>query len=155
SLHCTPADLGTVFPEVVRLAETPFLTTDPAEMFLLAQFARDLGHDALICGAGGDELFGGCDVYKEAALRRFWGRQPGSPARLKLLERYFAEKPGPGTRTPAYWQAFFHARPEDRGHVLFSHLARWEQTARLKSLFSDAVRAEIGDYDPCEEVRLR
>jgi asparagine synthase (glutamine-hydrolysing) len=155
SLHCSSADIGNVFPEVVRQAEAPFLTTDPAVMFLLSQFARDLGHDVLVSGTGGDELFGGCDIYKEAALRRFWSRQPASPARLRLLEQFFSEKPGPGTRTPAYWQAFFHVRPEDRGHVLFSHLARWEQTARLKTLFSEAVRAEIGDYDAREEVRLR
>jgi asparagine synthase (glutamine-hydrolysing) len=155
SLHCSRADIGTVFPEVVRHAETCFLSTDPAATFLLSQFARDLGHDALVAGAGADELFGGCDIYKEAALRRFWSRRPASPARLKVLERFFSVQPGPGTRTPVYWQAFFHARPEDRGHALFSHLARWEQTARLKTLFSDGVRAEIGDYDAREEVRLR
>src|SRR5262249_43014996 len=89
SLHCSLAHIGNVFPEVVRHAETPILTTEPAEMFLLAQFARDLGHEALLSGVGGDELFGGGDIYKEAALRRFWSRQPASPARLKLLERHF------------------------------------------------------------------
>jgi asparagine synthase (glutamine-hydrolysing) len=156
TLHCSPADVGNVFPEVVQHAETPFLTTEPAAIFLLSQFARGLGHDVLFAGAGADELFGGCDIYREAALRRFWSRQPGSPSRLRLLELFFCgDQTGPGTRTPAYWHAFFHVRPEDRAHPLFSHLPRWEQTARLKTFFSDSLRAEIGDYDAREEKRLR
>src|SRR5262249_23103893 len=88
--RCTPADIGHVFPEVVRHAETPFLETAPAAMFLWGEFAEAVGYRSLIAGAGADELFGGGDVFREARLRRFWSRQPGSQARRQLLEQFFS-----------------------------------------------------------------
>jgi asparagine synthase (glutamine-hydrolysing) len=155
TLHCSSADLGNVFPEVVRHAETLVLTTEPAALYLLSEFSRDLGFRVLMSGAGADELFGGCDIFKEAKTRRFWSQQPESPLRLRLLEQYFSEQPGPGTKSTAHGQAFFHARPLDLAYALFSHLPRWEQTARLKTFYSDDARKEIGDYDAREEMRLR
>jgi len=42
-------------------------------------------------------------------------------------------------------------RPEDLASPLFSHLPRWELTARLKLFFSPAMRAELADHDACAE----
>ena len=148
-------DMGRVFAQVVKHAATPLLTTDAAAMFLLAQGARERGCQTLVSASGADEVFGGCEIFKDARVRRFWSRQPGSPRRLHLLERLYADQPGLGTKSASYWQAFFHTRPEDVTSPFFSHLPRWENAARLKALFSDDVRAEIGDYDVREELRLR
>jgi asparagine synthase (glutamine-hydrolysing) len=98
-LRCSPTDIGHIFSDVVRHAETPFLETSPAVMFLWARFACEQGYRAVVSGAGADELFGGCDIYKEARLRRFWSRQPDSTGRRQLLERFFSESAAPGART--------------------------------------------------------
>jgi asparagine synthase (glutamine-hydrolysing) len=152
---CQPADIGRVFPDVIRHAETPLLGSDPAVMYLLAEGARHRGHRVLLTGAGADELFGGCDIYKEARVRRYWSRQPDSQYRLQLLKRFFVEPAGTNHFPTAYWQAFFHARPRDLANPFFSHLARWEQTARLQTFFTADLRQEIGEYDAREELRLR
>ncbi len=154
-LHCSPAEIGRVFPDVVWHAETPLLGSEPAAMFLLSRFARAQGHRVLVTGTGADELFGGCDLFKEARVRRYWSRQPESQYRLQLLKRLFSEPAGTNAFPTAYWQAFFHARPGDLASPFFSHLARWEQTARLQTFFTADLRQEIGEYDAREELRLR
>jgi len=124
-------------------------------MYLWGEFAQAVGYRSLLTGAGADELFGGCDIFREARLRRFWGRHADSAARRQLLEQFFSESVPAGVRSAASREAFFHTRPEDLIHPLFSHLVRWDQASRLKAFFSDDVRREIGDYDAREEVRLR
>jgi asparagine synthase (glutamine-hydrolysing) len=55
-------------------------------------------------------------------------------------------------QSPAYLKAFFHVRPGDIGSPFFSHLPRWELTARLKTFFSADVQEQVSGYDGLAEL---
>jgi asparagine synthase (glutamine-hydrolysing) len=55
-------------------------------------------------------------------------------------------------QSPAYLQAFFRVRPEDIASPFFSHLPRWDLTARLKLFFSGDVKAKLGAHDSLAEL---
>lgn len=154
-LRCAPSEIGKVFPEIVWHAETPLLDLNAASTFLMARAAREAGCSALVAGAGADELFGGSEIFAVAAIRRFWGRQVDSEFRPMLLKRLYPDLPWQASQPPPFWQAYFHVRTDELSNPLFSHLARWGQTSRLKKCFSGDLLAEIGEYDAREEARLR
>ena len=58
-----------------------------ATWLLLAGCVREHGYKVVLTGEGADEVFGGYDLFKEAKVRRFWARQPGSTMRPRLLQR--------------------------------------------------------------------
>jgi asparagine synthase (glutamine-hydrolysing) len=154
-VRSSPAEIASIFPEIVQHAETPVLDLHAVSLFLAARSARAKGCRALVTGAGADELFGGSEIFAEAAIRRFWGRHVDSEFRPVLLKRLYPDLPWQASQPLPYWQAYFHVRNDELSNPLFSHLARWGQTARLKKYFSADLRAEIGDYDAQEEARLR
>ncbi|HLA86094.1 MAG TPA: asparagine synthase (glutamine-hydrolyzing) [Thermoguttaceae bacterium] len=141
AIRCTARDIGDVFPAVVWHAERPILRTAPAPLYLLSELVRASGFKVVVTGEGADEMFGGYDIFKEAKIRRFWATQPDSAWRPRLLEILYPYMPNLQAQSPAYRQAFFHARPEDLADPLFSHLPRWEMTSRIKSFFSDELRS--------------
>lgn len=155
SIRCTQADIGRVFPDVVRHAEKPMLRTAPAPLFLLSRLVREQGCKVVVTGEGADEMLGGYDIFKEAKVRRFWARQPDSKLRPQLLGRLYPYLPNLQAQSAAYLQAFFNVRPQDLDSPFFSHLPRWELTAKLKQFFSPELKAEIGDYNVFEELRAR
>jgi asparagine synthase (glutamine-hydrolysing) len=101
----------------------------------------------VLTGEGADEMLAGYDIFKEAKIRRFCARYPESRLRPLLFRRLYPYLPGLQAQSGAYRQAFFHASPGDEANPLFSHLPRWESTARLKLFFSEDVRNAVGDYD--------
>lgn len=153
SIRCTHADIGAVFPEVIRHTEKPILRTAPAPLFLLSRLVRDQGYKVVITGEGADEMLGGYDIFKEAKIRRFWAQQPGSKIRPQLLKRLYPYMQSLQSQSPAYLQAFFHVRPEDVANPFFSHLPRWDLTAKLKMFYSDDVRAELAGYDVYHDLQ--
>ena len=140
---CRTADIGRVFPDVVRHAEQPIVRTAPAPMFLLSRLVREHGYKVVLTGEGADELLGGYDVFKEAKVRRFWAQQPGSKLRPLLLRKLYPYIPGIQRQNDAYLAAFFHARAEDLESPFFSHLPRWELTQKLRPLLSGDTRAAV------------
>jgi asparagine synthase (glutamine-hydrolysing) len=70
-----------------------------------------------------------------------------------LLRRLYPYMSNMQAQPPAYLRAFFRVTDQDREDPFFSHLPRWELTARLKLFYSDAVRAEIGAYDAVDDLR--
>ena len=50
---------------------------------------RDAGIKVVLTGEGADEMFAGYDLFREGKVRRFWGRQPDSSLRPRLLERLY------------------------------------------------------------------
>jgi len=139
-------DIGRVFPDVIWHTEKPVLRTAPAPLYLLSRLVRENGYKVVITGEGADEMLGGYDIFKEAKIRRFWGAQPGSKMRPLLLRRLYPYIENIQSQPDAYRKAFFHARPEDLDGPFFSHLPRWELTAKLKAFFSDDVKAEAQSY---------
>jgi len=150
-IHCRLEDIGRVFPEVIWHAERPVLRTAPAPMYLLSELVRGEGFKVVLTGEGADETLGGYDIFKEAKVRRFWAARPESDFRARLLERLYPYLPNLRAQSPAYRKAFFHVRPEDLASPFFSHLPRWELTARLKLFFSAGMQAELADHDAYAE----
>lgn len=150
---CSAGDIAAALPEMVAHAERPVLRTAPAPMMLLAEAVRANGIKVVLTGEGADEVFGGYDIFKEAKLRRFCARQPGSTRRPRLLQRLYPYLPRMQSQSPQYLAAFFGSAPSDLGDSLFSHLPRFRTTARTRSLFSAETKAAIAGRDALAELR--
>ena len=146
-----PHDVASVFPEVVRHAETPLVRTAPAPMYLLAKLAREHDIKVVLTGEGSDELFLGYDLFKETALRLFCLRQPDSQLRPRLFDRLYPYLDPRGRRGDFWRRSFLDAgSPHD---PLFSHLPRLLLTSRIKDFYSTDLRAALLQTDPLEELR--
>ena len=155
SVRCSYQDICDVFPKVVWHAETPLLRTGPAPLFLLSDLVNRDGYKVVLTGEGADEFFGGYDIFKEAKIRRFWAVNPGSHWRPILLKRLYPYLKNIQAQSNAYLSAFFHVKPEDLASEFFSHLPRWELTAKLKGFLSDGVKSDIRKSDGYAEMRQR
>jgi len=149
TLHCSRREIGEAFPRFVVHTETPVLRTAPVPLMLLSGAVRAHGYKVVLTGEGADEVFGGYDLFKEAKIRRFWARQPGSRLRPRLLERlygYLAQSP---VRNPAFAQAFFGQGMQHLARPVFAHAPRWTTSQRALGLFSAELRAELQARAPC------
>lgn len=153
AIMCRPADIGAIFPDVVRAAERPILRTAPAPLYLLSGLVREEGFKVVLTGEGADEVFGGYDIFKEAKLRRFCARQPGSARRPLLFKRLYPYLPKLQAQSAAYLKAFFATDLGAAGDPLFSHLPRFRSTAGAKLFYSDALRASLTGYDALDDLR--
>ncbi len=152
-VHCSYEDIAQVFPEVIRYTEQPILRTAPAPLFLLSKLVRNSGLKVVLTGEGADETMGGYDIFKEAKIRRFWARNPESRFRPLLLKRLYPYMEAIQRQPSAYLKNFFHVTSEDLCSPFFSHLPRWDLTAKLKMFFSDEVRALTQSYSPILELQ--
>ena len=152
-LRCSHDDIARVLPDVVWHAETPLLRTAPAPMYLLSQMVRDSGYKVVLTGEGADEVFGGYDIFKEAKIRRFWAKFPGSARRASLVKRLYPYLPYL-QRQPAGVAACVlrHAR-RGSGDPCFSHLPRWRADVAAEDvLLRRDMRAAIAGYDGRAEL---
>ncbi len=150
-LRARNALIAEAFPRVVRHCETPILRTAPVPMFLLSRFVHEQGIKVVCTGEGADEVFGGYDIFREALVRRFVLRQPGSARRARLFERLYPQI----FRTPrekSLLRQFMAHGPADAREPFFSHLVRWNNTARIKLFFSKDMQAELGGYSATDEL---
>ncbi|MBX3710757.1 MAG: asparagine synthase (glutamine-hydrolyzing) [Lysobacter sp.] len=150
TLRCTRRDIGEAFPRLIRHTETPVLRTAPVPLMLLAGSVREHGYKVVLTGEGADEVFGGYDLFKEAKIRRFWARQPGSTFRPRLLERLYGYLPNSPVRNPAFAQGFFGQGMQHLRRPVFAHAPRWTTSQRALGLLSPEFRAEIGTFDPLD-----
>jgi asparagine synthase (glutamine-hydrolysing) len=155
SIHCSYQDICNVFPDVISHTETPILRTAPAPLYLLSGLVHRNGYKVVLTGEGADEFFSGYDIFKEAKIRRFWGKDLNSRYRPLLLKRLYPYLGNLQAQSDAYLQDFFHVTPSDLSNPLFSHLPRWELTAKLKAFFSNAVKSELRHSDGYREMKKR
>ncbi|HEX7900889.1 MAG TPA: asparagine synthase (glutamine-hydrolyzing) [Planctomycetota bacterium] len=141
-------DIAEAFPDVVRHAERPFLRTAPAPLFLLSKLVRESGTKVVLTGEGADEMFAGYDLFREARVRRFWARDPGSRTRPRLLERLYPWLARSPVARSAMARRFFGRNLERAGEPGFGHEPRWSVTAALQRLFSPALRETLRGSDP-------
>ncbi|WP_352127994.1 asparagine synthase (glutamine-hydrolyzing) [Mesorhizobium sp. dw_380] len=134
-------DIAAVFPEVIYHAERPILRTAPAPLFLLSKLVREHGIKVVLTGEGADEMFGGYDLFREAKVRRFWGRQPTSSRRARLLERLYPYLSRSPVRQQAMARQFFGRNLQDHQVPGFAHDTRWRTTSAVKRLFCRDMRA--------------
>ena len=152
---CSRADIARVFPDVIEHTERPILRTAPAPLFLLSRLVRDNGIKVVLTGEGADEMFAGYDLFREARLRRFWARQPGSTARPRLLERLYPYLERSPVAQAAMARQFFGQDLGSWRSPGFGHGTRWRGAAALRRLLSADVQAAIRGYDPVGEQLAR
>mgnify|MGYP001373334337 CR=1 FL=1 len=147
------AEIGAVFPEVVRFAETPLVRTAAAPMYLLAKLTKERGIKVVLTGEGSDEVLLGYDLFKETVVRRFCLRQPNSAWRTRLFDRLYPYL-NTGGRGGTFWSRFFlnAGAPDD---PLFSHMPRFLLTSRIKEFYSEGVRDALRSVDVMQELRDR
>lgn len=150
-LRAWNALIAEAFPRVVRHCEAPILRTAPVPMFLLSRFVHEQGIKVVCTGEGADEVFGGYDIFREALVRRFVLRRPGSPHRARLFERLYPQI-FRTAREKSLLRQFMAYGPEDPREPFFSHLVRWNNTARIKRFFSKDMQAELGGYSATDEL---
>jgi asparagine synthase (glutamine-hydrolysing) len=146
------SDIAEVFPEVIRHTERPILRTAPAPLFLLSKLVREYGIKVVLTGEGADEMFAGYDLFREGKVRRFWGRQPTSTRRPRLLERLYPYL----SRSPVHQQAmarqFFGRNIHAHDAPGFAHDTRWRTTSATKRLFCRDMRAVSERRDAVAEL---
>jgi asparagine synthase (glutamine-hydrolysing) len=152
-IRCSAQQIGQAFPEVIWHTEQPVLRAAPAPLFLLSKLAHDNGFKVVLTGEGADELLGGYDIFKEAKIRRFWARQPGSSFRPLLLKRLYPYMQEMQKQPDAYLANFFRVDDRDTADPFFSHLPRWQLTAKLKGYFSPDAQADLASYDAYSDLR--
>jgi asparagine synthase (glutamine-hydrolysing) len=143
----TREDIARAFPDVIRHAERPILRTAPAPLFLLSKLVQDAGIKVVLTGEGADEQFAGYDLFREAKVRRFWGREPQSAWRPLLLDRlypYLARSP---VSQRAMARQFFGQQLSNWREPGFGHDPRWRSTAALRRLVRPEMRPAAGEPD--------
>ena len=145
-------DIAAVFPDVVVHTERPILRTAPAPLFLLSRLVRDAGMKVVLTGEGADEMFAGYDLFREAKVRRFWARHPGSHLRPRLLERLYPWLARSPVAQQAVARQFFGRDLERHAEPGFGHQTRWQTTRALRRLFSKETLAEVERRDPIGEL---
>ena len=147
TLRVTRRQIGEAFPRLVRHAEAPVLRTAPVPLMLLSASVREHGYKVVLTGEGADEVFGGYDLFKEAKVRRFWARQPGSTLRPKLLGRLYSYLENSPVRNPAFAQSFFGQGMDYLDRPVFAHVPRWTTSQRALAFLSPEMRAAVGAWD--------
>ncbi len=148
TLRCTRRDIGAAFPRFVRHAEAPVLRTAGVPLMLLAQQVRASGYTVVLTGEGADEVFGGYDLFKEAKVRRFWARQPGSRFRPLLLGRLYGYLENSPVQHAALAQSFFGRGMEHLDRPIFAHVPRWTSSRHALRFLAPELRAGLDDWDP-------
>jgi asparagine synthase (glutamine-hydrolysing) len=152
SVSCGPRDIADSFPRLLWHLETPVLRTAPAPLMRLSGLVRERGLKVVLTGEGADEVFGGYDLFKEAKLRRFWARQPSSTARPALFDRLYPWLRNSPVAHRSFSKSFFGQELGATANPAYGHLPRWTTTRRTQVFFSDAWRAELGDFRPDSEL---
>jgi asparagine synthase (glutamine-hydrolysing) len=146
-------DLGAHLLDVIWHAEKPLLRSAPIPLFMLSNRVRQSGFKVVLTGEGADEFFSGYNIYKETKVRQFIARQPESERRKKLLQRIYPYLDGRDDRNSAFWRQFFLRDVMATDDPFYSHRLRWQNGAFLMQFFSPELLANLGQYDPVEELR--
>jgi asparagine synthase (glutamine-hydrolysing) len=147
-IRCTDRDIGEALPKVVWHTEVPMTRTAPVPLYMLSGLVRENSFKVVLTGEGSDEIFAGYDIFKEDRVRRFWAREPESSLRPLLLRRLYPDIFSSDTgRAGAFLTGFFKRGLARVGSNVYSHLIRWENTAQIKTFFSDALLAQSGTVD--------
>lgn len=148
SIGCSRADIAAAFARTVWHAETPLVRAAPAPMMRLAGSVRAAGYKVVLTGEGADEVFAGYDLFKEAKVRRFIARQPGSPRRARILERLYPYLAASPVAARALSQRFFAEGLDQIDKPWFAHMTRLATTRRTLAFFRPEWQQQLNAWDP-------
>ncbi len=144
-VECSNHDIGNHFVNVIYHTESPVLRTAPVPMSILSKLVNSQGYKVVLTGEGADEVLGGYDLFKESKIRQFWAKQEASNLRPLLLKRLYPYLNITQKQGQAYLKSFFGTALEQPDLPYFSHIPRWNTTAKCKDFFSDAVKTTLTD----------
>jgi len=151
-LDVTTERIGASLPRALWHVEAPLVRTAGVPLMLLADEVRAHGIKVVLTGEGADEVFAGYDIFKEARIRRFWGRQPDSGCRPGLLSRLYGYIDNSPTRMGKLTSAWFAQGITQPDDPWFAHRLRWGTTQRALRLLSPEARASIDRQHPLGQL---
>jgi asparagine synthase (glutamine-hydrolysing) len=149
------AQIGAALPRALWHIETPIVRTAGVPLMLLADKVRASGIKVVLTGEGADEVFGGYDLFKEARIRRFWGRAPKSTCRPALLGQLYGYLGNSPTRMGSLSSAWFAQGIDQPEDPWFAHRLRWNTTQRALRLLTPAMREQIDAAHPIGQLMDR
>ncbi|MCB0806747.1 MAG: asparagine synthase (glutamine-hydrolyzing) [Bacteroidales bacterium] len=153
SFSCSNAEIGENFINAVYYSEYPLLRTAPVPMYLLSKKVREQNIKVVITGEGADENFAGYNIFKEAAIRRFWASQPNSTVRPMLLKRLYPYLPVIRDGNPTALKMFFGFGLQQTDDLFYSHLLRWHNTSRIRNYLSEDIKSTAQpDFDKALKI---
>lgn len=133
------AEVARRLREVPWHAEAPLPRAAPTPLLLLSRHVRAQGCKVVMTGEGADEVFVGYDIHREAKVRAFWNRIPGSRLRPALLARLHPYQ----EHAPLDFLVSFYGRGlAETQDAFHSHRPRWNNTAAAGFL-GDEARASL------------
>lgn len=154
-IECDADSIRATLPDVLWHTEVPLLRLTPVPMYLLSQLVHEHGLKVMLSGEGADEFFGGYDIFKEAMVRRFWARDPGSRMRPQLLRRIYENTGDLQAISPEFLQRFFGQGLAATDLSYYSHMLRWQNTSRSSRLFSKEIAQSLADYSVVGDIAAR
>lgn len=152
AIMCGDLSVARTLVEAVQHAEQPLSRTAPASSIALAATIEAQGTRAVLSGEGADELFCGYDLFKVAAIRDIWSKNPEGDQYAELLTQVMAHQKGMGR---AVERAFYEQGLDRRGDPLFSHLNRWGSSFRITQYLSPDLRRGLTVDTVLDGVRDR
>jgi asparagine synthase (glutamine-hydrolysing) len=143
--------IGELVPKVIWHTEIPLLRLSPVPLFMLSELVNQSGFKVVLTGEGADEVFGGYNIFRETLIRAFWAKYPDSTMRPRLLEKLYPYI-FKDSRSRASMSSFFKVGIDQPDNPFFSHLIRWNNTARIKRFFNDDLTNFMESYDPLLEL---
>ncbi|UOO37495.1 asparagine synthase (glutamine-hydrolyzing) [Oscillospiraceae bacterium CM] len=129
----SPKQLPQMLGDVVYHTESPLLRAGAFPMLALSALVRRHGIKVVLSGEGADELFGGYDIFREAKIRAFCARVPGSAMRPMLYRRVNQFVPAVTALSPARLSYYYGG---DSNGPFGSHLPRWKMGSYSRQFFS-------------------
>jgi asparagine synthase (glutamine-hydrolysing) len=151
-ITATNKQIGELVPEVIWHCEIPLLRLSPVPLYMLSKLVNESGFRVVLTGEGADEVFGGYNIFRETLIRSFWAKYPDSIIRPKLLEKLYPYI-FKDSRSKASMSSFFKIGIDQPDNPFFSHLIRWNNTARIKRFFSEDLNKSLNNNDPLLDLR--
>ena len=142
-IQCRNQDIADHFLEAIWHTESTVLRTAPVPMGILSGLVRQSDYKVVLTGEGSDEVLGGYDIFKEAKIRQFWALNPASSFRPLLLKKLYPYLNLNQVNVQSYLKDFFGTGLDAPQLAWFSHLPRWETTAKCKEFFSDSLKGQL------------